>query len=684
MAVADVRHGESQAALVAVVVTGVRGAVLGIPGIPGVDERADVLLEGARRTLRHRAGQVQFGVDRQADVLALQARQGDLHDVLRGRAPVGRPGDDRRGAALRAMLLGIGKAEVVEPLVSQDIEHPILLRVAQLAERRVCRRGVARPVDHRRRRILPLGLGVGVVEALDEVFALLRAIEVAVLRQRDIHRVEGGACPHELDARLHLRLRVDPGHDRRVDHAASHLARSHDDVDRLRTVGERRGLHRPLRRRRVGIGLKLHVAARGKFQRASRGRLARALHADQATGQVGRQNRARQPGAIPVDSHAGIQMQVALRGHPARDDDRLDGIGQHPRGGGAVVVVDEAVDPDVLGDQLDRARRQHLPATGHEQVAGRPGVDQAVGPGDANAATAQDADLRGLDPHEALGEDVALEIEGLRGRDPHGAGVDDRHVSLDPRLADTPFDQQLLRPAQADAAAVAGVQHAGGGQVDAEVRVVCTGRERQFVIRLHEAVDLQEFSCRERDVGVVVHRGHEAVQVHVEVGGDRNRAGRRRHQRARAGGVGLDDAHVVGDDHADRRRAAGHPDVERAGRLERATDVRQHAARVVALAAERKHLLDVQGDVRLLAGPGNAAIAHVDAAADAADDIEVVGVDADTRAVAGREHLAARPHRDLRRRDHEPATRGDHAGLLGHRAGDQLRRADGEVRRFDV
>ena len=172
--------------------------------------------------------------------------------------------------------------------------------------------------------------------------------------------------------------------------------------------------------------------------------------------------------------------------------------------------------------------------------------------------------------------------------------------------------------------------------------------------------------------------------MHVEVGGDRDRTGRRRLEGARAGGVGLDEAEIVRDIEADCRRAAGHSDVERAGRLERATDVRQHAARVVALAAERKHLLDVEGDVRLLAGPGNAAVAHVDAAADAADDIEVVGVDADTRAVAGREHLAARPHRDLRRRDHEPAARGDHAGLLGHRVRHHFRRADGEVRRFDV
>jgi hypothetical protein len=55
-------------------------------------------------------------------------------------------------------------------------------------------------------------------------------------------------------------------------------------------------------------------------------------------------------------------------------------------------------------------------------------------------------------------------------------------------------------------------------------------------------------------LGAVVHGGHKAIQVHVKVGGDRDRTGRRRLEGARAGGVGLDEAEIVREKGTDRSR----------------------------------------------------------------------------------------------------------------------------------
>ncbi len=67
----------------------------------------------------------------------------------------------------------------------------------------------------------------------------------------------------------------------------------------------------------------------------------------------------------------------------------------------------------------------------------------------------------------------------------------------------------------------------------------------------------------------------------------------------------------------------------------------------------------------------------------AANHIQIVGIDADRRVIAGRQHLRPRSQRHIGRRDFDRTAGRQHAAQFGHRPVHQLRAAEREFRRFD-
>ncbi len=228
-----IRDGKAFAALIEIVGAGVAGAILGVPGQRGFREGADRFHSRCRSALRHCSQQIQLGINRQADVLVFQTGHIDLRDMRRVTRPFRRPRYDRCRALLRAMLLGVGVAEIVERRVTELRQHDGALGIAQLIEGRAGGGSVSGPVDDR-------GL-IGIDDERPD------RVEVKALRPRaddanELHRrkarcgdvirtdVGGVGCPIALDGKRRA------GRGRHVDEVGAIGADPHGHVIKLRPV----------------------------------------------------------------------------------------------------------------------------------------------------------------------------------------------------------------------------------------------------------------------------------------------------------------------------------------------------------------------------------------------------------------------------------------------------------------
>ncbi len=237
--------------------------------------------------------------------------------------------------------------------------------------------------------------------------------------------MEETAVADQLDAGLHFGLRVDPGHDRRIDHSARHLPIADHDIDGLWLEDDARSLHRTLSSRSCGIGLQFDILARSHFQLPDRIDLASSLHSHQAAREVVRSDHSGQLRVGPSGSNARIQMQIPLRGDRSGDDDRRHGIGQHRRSATAVVVLDDAVHANVVTEQLDRTGGKQFPAARHQNIAASTRVDQPAYVRGSDETTIQDVDLRGIDVDVALRQHLPAHIQRAGRHDRDTRRVDD-------------------------------------------------------------------------------------------------------------------------------------------------------------------------------------------------------------------------------------------------------------------